>query len=79
MQYSECLDDVVSYGEEFATNYFKNIKGFNSIDAAERFVDIMAAYPILGGSKEIYINVHPLLFKSIKSKYTRIYKKAHSK
>lgn len=72
LQDSRSLENVLTYGEDFALQYFSNILGFKNYEAARFFVDIVNDNDKLKSSQELYDNTYEkLLDGKLKAKYTR--------
>lgn len=78
MQNEKNLEDVLSYGEDFAVKYYCQMAGFQSKQSAEVFINIMKKYPQYAQNKKIYEAVHgKLVDGNLKRAYTYLYKKAN--
>lgn len=72
------LEEVLTYGEDFVVRYYCSIAGFQSKQAAEKFVKIMKKHPQYAQNKKIYDAVHgKLIDGNLKRAYTNLYKKAN--
>lgn len=75
-QDSDCLRNVLTYGDTFAINYYSKIDGFSDADAAAAYVEIVESKPALLKSQVLYDHCHEMLVNPIlKAKYTRLRKK----
>lgn len=72
-QNAELINYVVStMDEDDLCSYFSKIKGFNSHEAAQCYVDIVVKNNILLGNEDVYINTYDkLIDPGLKAKYTR--------
>lgn len=78
LQDEKNLEDVLSYGEDFVIRYYCSIAGFQSKQAAEKFVRIMKKYPQYAQNKKIYNAAHgKLIDGNLKRNYTNLYKRAN--
>ena len=78
LQDEKNLEEVLSYGEDFVVRYYSNIAGFQSKQAAEKFVRLMKKYPQYAQNRQIYDAVHgKLVDGSLKRAYTNLYKRAN--
>lgn len=77
LQDVKSLENVLTYGENFALKYYSNILGFKDYEAAKVFVDIIVDSKKLLLSQEVYDNTYEkLLNGTLKAKYTRNRKNA---
>lgn len=75
-QDSECINNVMEYGDDFALEYFIKMAGFKDRDAAKTFVEIVQKNDILLASDELYEYIHEKLIDGpLKAKYTNARKK----
>lgn len=77
LQDAKSLENVLTYGEDFALKYYSTILGFKDYDAAKVFVDLIVDSKKLLLSQEVYDNTYEKLLNSqLKAKYTRCRKNA---
>ena len=75
-QDSECISNVMEYGDDFALEYFIKMAGFKDRDAAKTFVEIVQKNDNLLASDELYERLHEKLIDGpLKAKYTNARKK----
>ncbi len=71
------IEHAISYGSEFAINYYSSIAGFIDKNAATAFVEIVKNDIELLASDNVYINTHNKLGNSgLKTRYTKARKAA---
>jgi len=72
LQDAKSLENVLTYGEDFALKYYSKIRGFKDYEAAKMFVDIVVDNKKLLLSQEVYDNTYEKLVNGVlKGKYTR--------
>ncbi len=77
-QSSALLEDILTYEMPFVIDYLREIEGFNSKEAAEKFIEIASENIEIAKDKEVYSNVYEKLVDSaLKSRYTRLHNKAN--
>lgn len=78
LQDEKNLEEALTYGEDFVIRYYSSIAGFQSKQAADKFVKIMKKYPQYAQNKQIYDAVHgKLIDGNLKRAYTNLYKRAN--
>lgn len=78
LQDEKNLEEALTYGEDFVIRYHSGIAGFQSKQAADKFVKIMKKYPQYAQNKQIYDAVHDKLIDgNLKRAYTNLYKRAN--
>lgn len=78
LQDEKNLEEALTYGEDFVVRYYSSIAGFQSKQAAEKFVQIMKKHPQYAQNKKIYDAVHgKLIDGNLKRAYTNLYKRAN--
>lgn len=80
LQDEDNLEEILlNYSEECIVEYYCSITGFESKNAAHKFVSIMKRNQKYAQNKKIYTHVHGLLQDpNLKRTYTQLYKKANS-
>lgn len=75
-QDKDSIEDVISYGEEFALKYYSSMEGFWDEEAATAFISVLERMVVLLASDELYQHTHDKLINGrLKAKYTNLRKK----
>lgn len=75
-QDKDSIEDVISYGEEFALAYYSSMEGFLNEEAATAFVSVLEKNVGLLASDKLYDHTHEKLINGrLKAKYTNLRKK----
>lgn len=71
LQDERSVEEAFSRGDEFALNYFLQVKGFQDRNAANKFTELISANPELLASNELYEYIRDKLVDGhLKAKYT---------
>ncbi|MDD4496320.1 MAG: hypothetical protein PHV32_18605 [Eubacteriales bacterium] len=74
------LDNLTTYEMPFIIEYLREIDGFDSKEAAKKFIVIASENIEIARDSAVYSNVHEKLVDSgLKGRYTRLYKKTNKK